>query len=168
MAFPLIPDIRVNAVFDISPDMLIPRGISLLLLDLDNTLAPYSGRPPSNELITWKDELEASGIGLFIVSNTKTERAAHFADQFGVSYLNRSRKPSTKALYKAMELRGKKPDETALAGDQIFTDILGANLCGITSIAVRPILLKNPLIALRYFLEQPFRLARRREDKQHE
>ena len=168
MSFSLIPNIRLNTVFDIKPDMLLRRNIRLLLLDLDNTLAPYSGQPPSDALNAWKRELESNGIELFIVSYTKTERAGCFAEAFGVSYLNRAGKPSPKMLRKAMILRSKNADETALVGDQIFTDILGANLCGITSIIVKPIRLKNPLFALRYFIEKPFRLLRKREGKKNE
>lgn len=157
MGFSFIPDIKVESVFDIVPDMLQERGISLLLLDLDNTLAPYSGGTPTRELLAWKKELEEAGIRLFIVSNTKSERARIFAESFGVSFIQRARKPSSSGILQALKSCGKLKKQAALAGDQIFTDILGANLSGITSIVVRPLKLKNPLIALRYFVEIPFR-----------
>ena len=124
MGFSLIPDIRVDSIFDITPEMLASRGISLLLLDLDNTLAPYAVMPPSKELIVWKEKMETAGINLFIVSNTKTERAKSFAGSFGVSFIDRAKKPSSKGIIRAIESCGKTAGETALAGDQIFTDIL--------------------------------------------
>ena len=56
--------------------------------------------------------------------------------------------------------KGYSPDETAILGDQIYTDILCGINCGIKSICVRPICIsRNPLLAIRYFFEMPFRLA---------
>lgn len=163
MGFSLIPDMRIDSIFEITPEMLVSRGISLLLLDLDNTLAPYSGDPPSKELFLWKDKLEAAGIQLFIVSNTKTGRARRFAESFGVAFTDRAKKPSRKGILRAIESCGKTAKQTALAGDQIFTDILGANKSGIVSIVVKPLKFLNPLMALRYYIEIPFRLLRKRE-----
>jgi len=107
--------------------------------------------------------MESAGITLFIVSNTKTQRAEIFARSFGVPYIDGAKKPSPRGIIKAIEGCGKKASETALAGDQIFTDVLGANISGITSIIVKPIKFINPLIALRYYIEIPFRLMRKKE-----
>ena len=163
MGISLIPKIRIDSVLDISPEMLHKRGISLLLLDLDNTLAPYSGQAPGEELFRWKKSMNDAGIELFIVSNTKTKRAHVFAASFGVSYINKAKKPSSVRIVEAVNRCGKTVDQSALAGDQIFTDVLGANISGVTSIAVKPTNLKNPLMAIRYVLEYPFRIFGKRE-----
>ena len=49
--------------------------------------------------------------------------------------------------------------ETAIVGDQIFTDILGGNRAGVTTLLVEPIRLAgNPGRYLRYAAEWPFRM----------
>ena len=163
MAINLIPDIRIDSVFEITPDVLTSRGISLLLMDLDNTLASYTGNLPSKELFIWKEKLDAEGIKLFIISNTKSERARRFAESFGVPFFKAAKKPSSRCIIRAIESCGMTRERTALVGDQIFTDVLGANLSGITSIIVKPLSLLNPLIAIRYIAEAPFRALRKRE-----
>jgi HAD superfamily phosphatase (TIGR01668 family) len=124
---------------------------------LDNTLAPYGGKPPSNELKAWKDSLARAGIRVFIISNTKRPRVDLFAKQFGVDFIKHAKKPFRASVERAMAKFGASPGTTALVGDQLFTDILAANNCKLTSILVRPISLNNPLYFLRYCAELPFR-----------
>ncbi|MDR0818516.1 MAG: YqeG family HAD IIIA-type phosphatase [Oscillospiraceae bacterium] len=150
----LRPDIIVDGVFDLTPELLRSRGISLLLADLDNTLAPYGGKPPSDALLDWKAKMLDGGVEIFIVSNTNKPRAGLFAEQFGVGYIKHARKPTRGGILEAIERCGRTPSETALVGDQIFTDILGANRAGTTSVRVRPISLNNPLYRARYWAEQ--------------
>lgn len=163
MSFSIIPQIRIDSVLQLTPEFLLSRGISLLMLDLDNTLAPYSGSIPSEELICWKDNMNKAGITLFIVSNTHTDRAKKFAGLWCVPYVNAARKPRAEGINKALVLTGKTAAEAALAGDQLFTDVLGANLAGLRSIVVEPIELKNLFYILRYGIEIPFRICRRKE-----
>ncbi len=163
MAFSIIPRIRIDSVLQLEPEFLLARGISLLMLDLDNTLAPYSGSAPSDELFRWKERMNGAGVTLFIVSNTHTQRAEKFAGLWGVPYVNAARKPRDEGISKALAQTGKKASEAALAGDQLFTDVLGANLAGLCSIVVEPIELKNLFYILRYGIEVPFRICRRKE-----
>lgn len=163
MGFSLIPKVRIKNISELTPDFLLRRGISLIMLDLDNTLAPYSGAKPSDELFAWKASLISAGITPFIVSNTKTKRAEKFAALWGVDYVNEAKKPRSRGINAALEKTGRRPSDAALAGDQIFTDILGANLAGLISIIVHPIELKNPFYILRYIAELPFRALRRKE-----
>lgn len=163
MSFSIIPKIRINSVLQLTPEFLLSRGISLLMLDLDNTLAPYSGSSPSEELIQWKDAMDRAGVTLFIVSNTHTDRAEKFAALWNVPYVNAARKPRNIGIGKALTQTGRKAAEAALAGDQLFTDVLGANLAGLCSIVVKPIELKNIFYILRYGIEIPFRICRRKE-----
>ncbi len=72
-------------------------------------------------------------------------------------FVKKAKKPSPRGIIEAMRRCGKKPEETALAGDQSYTDVLGANLAGATSILVQPLSLRNPLLAVRYVLELPWR-----------
>ena len=91
-------------------------------------------------------------------------RVERFAQSLGVPYLGRAGKPGTAGFRRAMEQMGRTPSRTAMVGDQIFTDILGARRAGVLALMVEPIELKgNPGRYLRYAVEEPFRaLGRRR------
>lgn len=157
MSFSPIPDYSFHRVTEITPAFLIERGVTLLLLDLDNTLIPYGSHALEDDIKKWANGLRNSGIELFIVSNTHSERAKNFAEAMGVAFIKSARKPSAKGIHSALKQTGKTPKETALAGDQTFTDVLAANRAGIISIVVKPISLKNIILAIRYFFEIPFR-----------
>ena len=153
------------SVTDIRPEDLAARGIRLVLADLDNTLAPYKVEEPSPQVVQWKEELEARGIRLFLLSNSrKPGRAQRFAEKLGIPYQGHSGKPRKAGYLRAMERMGCTPKETVMVGDQIFTDVLGANNAGVVPLLVEPIRLAgNPGRYLRYAVETPFRaLGRRR------
>jgi HAD superfamily phosphatase (TIGR01668 family) len=158
MSFSLIPNYSFRSISDVSPDFLKLRGITLLLVDLDNTIAPYGTLEPTAEIAAWATAVKEAGIELFIVSNNHgSERVKSFADTFGIGYIMSANKPFSAGVKRAMAQLGKTEKETALAGDQIFTDVIAANSAGITSIIVVPIKIINPLLNLRYWLEAPFR-----------
>jgi HAD superfamily phosphatase (TIGR01668 family) len=166
VAFSLIPRERYGSIYDIDPNELKRRGITLLLLDLDNTIAAYHITAPDAQLIEWVSELREKGIEPFILSNSrKPTRVDDFARLLGVPFMRRAGKPRSAGFHKAMELMGRRVEETAMVGDQIFTDILGANRAGISSLLVKPILLKNPFHRLRYGFETPFRLGAKKLEK---
>ncbi len=154
----LIPDLKLDSIYDIKPELLKRRNIKLLLMDLDNTISPYSGSEPSKPLIIWKEELLSEGVRLFIVSNTKTDRAKKFAELWGVPYVDCAKKPFSDTIERVIEKMGGKREETALVGDQIFTDVWAGNRAGVLSIVLKPIELVNPLHRLRYWAEALFRI----------
>lgn len=153
-----IPDMSLKTIYDLKPDMLLKRGMSLLLLDLDNTLIPYNQSMPPERVSRWMSDFKEKGIELFLVSNNKTDRAGIFSSAAGISYINRAKKPSGKKVLEAMEIMGRTPMETAMMGDQVYTDILAANSSCVFSIVVRPLDVHKPQFAARYFLELPFRV----------
>ena len=157
MAFSLLPTLKYNKLTDVSPSDLAGRGIKLLILDLDNTVSPYKINEPTAEVTAWRESMEGAGITLFIVSNNHGERPRIFSEKLKIPYIKRAKKPFTRGIYAAMEAVGAAKSETALAGDQIYTDMLAANFAGITGILVEPIKFSNPLLAVRYFFELPFR-----------
>lgn len=157
MSFSLIPDYSFRKIQDVTTDFLTKAGISLLLLDVDNTLAPYGTEMPEKAVVDWCDGLKRQGVTPYILSNNRTLRAQIFSDVFGIGYTYKAGKPFPAKIKKVMRKYGKTPRETAIAGDQIFTDVLGANLSGASSLLIQPIRLKNPLHWIRYMLELPFR-----------
>lgn len=160
MPFSPIPRGVYPSVTEIQPKQLARRGIKLVLADLDNTLVPYKVPEPTPEIMAWKQELEAEGIQLFLLSNSrKPGRAQHFAQTLGIPFQGHSGKPKRGGYLRAMERMGCTPEQTVMVGDQIFTDTLGANRSGVVPLLVRPIRLAgNPGRYIRYAVETPFRL----------
>lgn len=141
--------------------MLQKAGVTLLLLDLDNTLAPYSRPTPTVALRNWVDALKKAGIEPFILSNNRGRRPRVFAEALTLDYMNRARKPSTKKLFEALKKKGVPPQNTAIMGDQIYTDVVCGKRAGVMTILIDPIELKSPLLLVRYWLELPFRTGGR-------
>jgi len=158
MSISPIPKLVVPDIFAVTPELLRQKGVTLLLVDLDNTLAPYSEDMPSARVLAWMAELRTAGVALFMISNSrKSSRADDYAKACDIPFIKRAGKPNPRALRAAMELMGKDPAETALLGDQIFTDGLAANRAGALSIVVRPLEMRNAFFRLRYLVEQPLR-----------
>ena len=163
MSFSLIADYSFYKLTDVSPKFLMEKGVKLLLLDLDNTISPYGEAEPSSEIMAWAGDMHEAGIILFIVSNTKKPRAGIFAEKMGIPYIKYAKKPSRYGLVEAMKRTGYTEKETALAGDQTFTDVLAANRANVTSIMVEPIKLSNAFLTVRYWIEKPFRMMTRND-----
>ena len=163
--FSPIPQGVYPRITDLDPAALARRGVKLVLADLDNTLVPYKATEPPPELVAWKQALEAEGIILYLLSNSrKPGRAQAFAQKLGIPFQGHSGKPRKAGYLRAMERMGCTPEQTVMVGDQIFTDTLGANNAGVTPLLVRPIRLAgNPFRYVRYAIETPFRaLGKRR------
>lgn len=165
MAVSMLPHWTGGSIFDIAPAALAGRGITLLLADLDNTLVPYGVPEPTAEVRAWKEGLEQAGVTLFILSNNRhPQRPERFARALGVPFLGHAGKPKPAGFFRAMEQMGRTPAQTAIVGDQIFTDILGGRNAGVLTLLVEPIRLAgNPGRYLRYAAEWPLRaLGKRR------
>ena len=157
MRFSLLPSHKFPRVEDISPAFLKEKGVKLLILDVDNTIAPYKTVTLRESVVAWARDLQAAGITLFIVSNNKGDRPEIFARLLGIEYIKRAGKPSPRGVIQGMAVAGFKPSETALVGDQIYTDTIAANLAGVRALLVEPIRFTNPFLAIRYVFELPFR-----------
>ncbi len=164
MPFSLLPQGVYPSVAAIRPKVLAGKGVRLVLADLDNTLVPYRVLEPSPAVRDWIAELGRERIVLFVLSNSRRPgRARRFAEAMGLPYQGRSGKPKRGGYLRAMERMGCKPSETVMVGDQIFTDVLGANRAGVAPLLVEPIRLAgNPGRYLRYAAETPFRILGRR------
>ena len=167
MPFSLIPRRVVGSIYDLKPEALRAAGITLVLADLDNTLATYEESLPSPRLVAWKDALEQNGVILFVVSNSrKSRRCPDFCQALGVGYVRHAGKPGTKGFQQALEITGRQAQQAVMVGDQIFTDTLGGNRAGIATVLVHPMAWgRNPGRILRYAAETPFRLFGKRKEK---
>ena len=139
MPFSLIPRGVYPAVTQISPKALAEKGVRLVLADLDNTLVPYKETEPTRAVRTWKDALAAEGITLFLLSNSRKPGRPHgFAQKLDIPCIGHAGKPKREGFFRAMERMGVTPDQTVMVGDQIFTDVLGANRSGVLAVMVEP------------------------------
>ena len=101
-------------------------------------------------------EMQKSGVRLCVVSNSKKPRVQVFCKAYSLDCITRAKKPFQRGIRAAKEKYGIAPDHMALVGDQIYTDVLGANCGGITSILVRAIHNHNFWLRLRHVAELPF------------
>ena len=163
MCFPLLPKQIQSALTDICPEALKAQGIKLLMLDFDNTIVPYTTNTPTEPMAAWLKKMLSSDVQICVVSNSKRDRVPAFCREWGMDCITHAKKPFGKGIRTCIEKYGYKPDVCALAGDQIFTDTLGANRAGVTSILVTPIHNHNIWLKLRHVAEKPFiYIAKRR------
>ena len=124
---------------DLKPELLREQGIETLLLDIDNTLAPYEQPEPDEHIRAWLNELREAGICVAFLSNNHGERVELFSKTLGVPVQYDSHKPLPRKAKKLLKKLGADRSRAALMGDQIFTDVLCARLAGIRSFLVPPI-----------------------------
>ena len=158
MSFWPIPDVMKRSIYELPPRLFTNRGIRFLLLDIDNTLAPYTLHEATPRMLGWVRDMEAAGLRLCILSNNRGHRPETFAAALSLPYRKHARKPFPKAAREVMAREGYSPAQTAFIGDQIYTDTLCARRCGCFAVLVRPIAFSNFWLRLRYWLEFPFRL----------
>ena len=153
-----IPNRAVHDIYELTPDFLRSRNITLLLMDLDNTLAPYSTDEATPALKAWIASMKAAGIEPFLFSNNKFDRPSILARQRNVDYAKLAHTPKPAVLRQVLTQKSTPIERVCIIGDQIYTDVLCGSIAGAYTVVVRPISLKNPLHALRYAAETPFRL----------
>ena len=156
MPFSLLPTMRVSSVTGLTPEFLKMNGIRLLMLDFDNTIVPYTTNDPTDEMENWLRMITKSEIKVCVVSNSRRNRVKVFCKKYNMDYITHAYKPFAKGIRRCMERYDMKPSECALAGDQIYTDMLGANCMGVQSILVDAIHNHSFWLKLRHVLEGPF------------
>lgn len=134
------PTWMVDAIYKITPAQLKSLGIKAVLTDLDNTLIAWNNPDGTEELLSWILEMKNAGIPVLVVSNNKSSRIKRAVEKFDLDYVSRALKPTTRGFKAAEKKLQMKPEELVMVGDQIMTDIRGANAAGIRSILVQPII----------------------------
>lgn len=135
----LLPNEFVTTVFEITPEKLEKLGIKGIITDLDNTLIEWDRPDATEEIATWMKGLEDAGLKIIIVSNNNDERVKRFAEPLGIPFISRARKPLGAAYYAAMKQLRLKSNEVVMVGDQLLTDIMGANRLNLYTFLVRPV-----------------------------
>ena len=161
-----VPDMMFERAFDITPQELHSRGIRAVVLDIDNTLVTYRMAEPTEEVLLWIRSLRDAGIHIAIASNNHAPRVALFNQKIGVFATHESKKPSSRSVKAACTHYGVKPEEVAVIGDQIFTDVWCARNAGALAILVKPLPYpENLFFKCKRFLERPFIRAYRKRNK---
>ena len=140
MSFSLVPDQLYADYTAITPQMLQSWGIRLLLCDLDYTLAPRSVARPDKQVLAWVQAMKDAGIEVMILSNNRSsERVELFCKDMGITYVGHAGKPAKRGYREAMAKAGVTARETAMLGDKLLTDVLGARRSGVLALMVEPL-----------------------------
>ena len=157
MRFPLLPMWKVESITKLTPEILEEKGIKLLMLDFDNTIVPYTTNAPTDKMAAWLKMMAESTVEICVVSNSKKNRVKIFCGEFGIPCITHAKKPGTKGIRECLSRYGLPKENCALAGDQIYTDVLGGNSAGVQSILVKAIHNHNFWLKARGVLELPWR-----------
>ena len=168
MPFSLLPKVIAHAATDITPSFLHSKNIRLVMLDFDNTIVPYTTNIPTAKMQIWLETMMESDVSVCVVSNSKKDRVKKFCEQYGLGCITRAKKPFSKGISQCIALYELQPEECALIGDQIFTDVLGANCAGVYSILVKSIHNHNFWLKLRHVAELPFIFTARKRRLHYE
>ena len=162
MHFSLLPAFITERLTDLTPEFLKQQGIKLLMLDFDNTIVPYTTSVATPEMDAWIRKILASDISVCVVSNSHKDRVKIFCSHYGMDCITHAKKPFSRGIRQCLEKYQIPPSHAALVGDQIFTDTLGANGCGVKPILVKAIHNHNFWLKARHALELPFIFAARK------
>ena len=150
----LYPTYFTSKVTDINLNFLRSLNVKGIILDVDDTLVAHKIHSPKQEVVEWINKLKLNQIKIILLSNNFENRVKPFAEKLNIPYISLSMKPLTFGLKKAIKHINCNSEESIVIGDQIFTDILAANLLGIKSILVEPIKESSSLIfKFKRFLE---------------
>jgi hypothetical protein len=163
----LYPGEYVESAYRIDFKKLYQDGYRGIIFDIDNTLVPH-GAPADERAISLFRQLKELGYSCVLLSNNKEPRVKLFNDAVHVRYIYKADKPKPAGYRRAMAFMGTDTSNTLFVGDQIFTDVCGANLAGIRTFLVKPIHPKEEIqIVLKRLLEKPILLCYRIHIKLH-
>lgn len=148
------PKEYVDSTYIINFDSFAKKGYRGVIFDIDNTLVPHDA-PADEKAKKLFAHLKELGMEACLLSNNKEPRVVMFNRDVQVNAIHKGGKPGREGYRKAMELMGTNEQNTLFVGDQLFTDVWGANRTGIYSILVKPIHPKEEIqIVLKRYLEK--------------
>ncbi|MDK2855785.1 MAG: putative phosphatase [Bacillota bacterium] len=133
------PNLYLTSVYSLPEEDLKERGIRGLIFDLDNTILNWNAREVTPETRSLFSRLRAAGFRSCLVSNNKKDRVEAVARALGIPAISKAGKPRRRAFRQALTVLGTDKEETAVIGDQLFTDILGGNRFGLYTVLVVPL-----------------------------
>ncbi len=127
-----------DSTYVIDYQKLYQEGYRGIIFDIDNTLVEH-GADADQRAIDLMANLKKLGFKVCLISNNKEERVSRFNREIKVHYIHNAKKPARKNFIRAMELLGTGIENTVFIGDQLFTDVWGANRVGMLTYFVKPI-----------------------------
>lgn len=148
------PGEYLDSTYEINFERLYQEGYRGIIFDIDNTLVPHGAKADERAMALFA-RLKGLGFQCCLLSNNKEARVKMFNDDVQVQYIYDAHKPSVRNYQQAMKLMHTDESNTIFVGDQIFTDVYGANRAGIRTILVKPIHPKEEIqIVLKRYLEK--------------
>ena len=132
------PTWKVESIFSVTPEQLIQKNIKAVIVDLDNTLLPWNEVDHSEDMEQWITSMSAHGLGIYLLSNNNYNRVAKVAEPLELKFSASALKPRGKYFRYAISDLKVSEENVVVIGDQLITDVLGANRRGLQSILVKP------------------------------
>ena len=164
------PTLYRRRITDVTAEDLRRLDADCVLLDVDNTLTTHDAPDLTDEVKTWLSSMQAEGFRLVIVSNNSAERVAPFAERIDLPFYAHARKPLPTGFGAAARQMDSDYKHCVVIGDQLFTDMLGANLAGMKSILLEPIELetRQKFIAFKRKIERPMLNSRKQRARKEQ
>jgi len=137
--FFVMPKSYIKNAYDLDVQKIAEEGYRLLICDIDNTLVAFHEQKPTEQAQNFLDECKAAGLTVVICSNNVKERVKPFADAGGCDCVWFFCKPFPWNYIKLKRKYKFKSKQTLCVGDQLLTDVLGANLMGFHSVFCDPL-----------------------------
>ncbi len=138
-----VPDMHSQSIYRINYEKLAQKGIKCVIFDLDNTIAPVDIEKPTKEAIDLMFKIKDLGMRPILMSNSGKKRVEPFRNGLEIDSCASATKPFSKNYKKILTVYKMEPEQIACIGDQLLTDILGANKMGMMSVLVNPISKKD-------------------------
>lgn len=154
------PTHAFRRVEDIPFDLIHENNIKCIMFDMDNTLVNLKYEA-TDDLKAWLKSVKDAGIKCYILSNSRRgHKVKKVAEMLTLDYILNAKKPELDGFLELQKKVNLPKENLAIIGDQIFTDILGGNRFGITTILVKPIqFLEVPEGMIKRPAEVPIKLA---------
>ncbi len=133
------PDNHYRTVKDVDYEELKNSGVKAVVFDLDNTIARWGEESLEDEVLDLFDCLTKLGLKVGILTNSRRKNIESFIESLPFPHIFNANKPMTNGFEKMAEELGVSPEEIAMVGDQLLTDVLGANRAGMYTIRVDPL-----------------------------
>lgn len=130
---------KFNRLIDINIRFLVENDIQAIIFDMDNTAIIWHEDKVSDETMIWLNTLRDNNIIPILLTNGLESRAVGVAKIMNIDYISLAKKPSPKGYLRAISLSKKRKENCLFVGDQLLTDIRGANRVGLRSVLVNPI-----------------------------
>ena len=133
------PTMYVKNISSVPYEKLLGKNIEGLIFDIDNTLVPFDIPDATDEIVEFFKHLDQMGFKICLFSNNNQKRVELFNEKLGLPAIYAAKKPASKGLKRALQLLDTSEKNTAIIGDQIFTDVWCGNRNGMITILVKPV-----------------------------